>query len=345
MSDLLKSKGIFSGESLPDGWRTQKINFDHYLKAMEEICPGWHAVGTISKGANNITFVLNNLEGLRVCQFSVFSREEDSSLDSFETISGRLSHLQKCGVAVPYIITGGELYVDEKKRRYIVMDFVRGVSADNFLSRHPKKKQDVHFEFGKVLGQLRATPILNSRRISANEHLLHKVDHISNLLVQSQVFSMEQMNRLTRSLKDRLLLLGDAPFSYVHLDPFPINFRITGTVSNFDVTLMDVDAIQEGHPLVEGLGRAIKWGIYDWSYVNGETTKDTTETVNAFLEGYSQSSSDPDRFMRSVEKTNLLLETAEMVGLPETILRESKKERPQEYYEWSKNRLLELSEK
>jgi aminoglycoside phosphotransferase (APT) family kinase protein len=345
MAELLQPKGIFSGEHLPKDWVGQKSDLEAYLQPLSDICPGMRVVSQISRGSNKTTFVLKSLEGLRVCQFtSSPSPEASSDANSVFAAPERMDYLRSNGIAVPKILLSGETYVGKEPHRYIVMDFVRGINADIFLARHPNKSQEVYYKFGEILARLQEVPF-KEKQGSANEYVLGKVRYTGNFLIQNQVFSLEHIRQLIGVLERRLSLLGDPQLSYVHLDPFPVNLQITGNFNNFYVTLMDIEAIKGGHPLVEGLGRALKWGIYDWDYISGKLPYNASSTVNAFLQGYSKFSPDAIPYMQSSADLELLIETTELVSLPESILKESEKEEPAEYYEWSKSRLLQLIEK
>jgi len=354
MAELPKPKGIFSGEHLPKGWVGQKSNLEVYLRSLSDICPGMRVVSQISRSSSSATFVLKSLEGLRVCQFRLshntspnpdnVSFEENLSPTRFSHVSERMDYLRSFGIAVPRILSSGEVYVTDELQEYMVMDFIKGVSADTFLARHPDKNKEVYHKFGEILARLQGIPY-KEKLDFANEHVLRKVRYAGNFLVQNQVFSLEHICQLMSVLERRLSLLGNPQMSYVHLDPFPVNLQITGNFNNFYVTLMDIEAIQGGHPLVEGLGRAVKWGIYDWDYISGKLPYDTSSTVDAFLHGYSKFSPEVTQYMQSSADLKLLLETTELVSLPQSIMKETKKENPEKYYEWSKNRLLQLIEK
>lgn len=336
-----QEKGIFSGRNLPEDWTSQRLNPKPYLQALNDVYPDtMRLVSQIVRGSNNATFALQSSEGLRVCQFTPISKLDSGAISVVEITD----HLRNNGIEVPEILANGIIYINNEPNRYIVMDFVKGVNADIFLGLHPNKSQEVYYKFGEILARLRKVP-LKEKQSRANEHVLGKVRYAGNFLVQNQVFSLRHIRQLIGILEKRLSLLGNPQMSYVHLDPFPMNFQITGNFNNFHVTLMDIEAIKGGHPLVEGLGRALKWGIYDWDYISGKTLYDISSITDSFLRGYSEFSPDAIQYMQSSSDLELLIETTELVSLPESILKESEKEEPAEYYEWSKNRLLQLIEK
>jgi len=121
------------------------------------------------------------LEGLRVCQFRLshntnpnpddVSFEENLSPIRFSHVSERMDYLRSFGIAVPRVLSSGEVYVADELQEYMVMDFIKGVSADIFLARHPDKNQEVYHKFGEILVQLRKVPF-KEKQNSANEHIL-----------------------------------------------------------------------------------------------------------------------------------------------------------------------------
>ncbi|MDQ3239698.1 MAG: phosphotransferase [bacterium] len=276
MRELISPRGVFSDKHLPREWVSQKSNLEAYVVALETVCPGMRVISQLSRSTNTTTFVLQENDTLRVCQFgppikpdnNQVTLEEKYNPRKFADASDRLLYLASQGIPVPKILSHGEVFVADGQRQYIVMDFIKGISADAFLARHPHKRDKVYEEFGEISAKLSNVPYLGSQT-SANNHLSEKVRHAATFLAQHNIFSLEQVGQLLSTLDNRLKSLGDRSIGYVHLDPFPINLHITGSVNNFYITLMDIEAFGQGHTLIEGLGRAIQWSIYDWAYISG----------------------------------------------------------------------------
>lgn len=351
MSELLHPRGIFSGEKLPKGWTIPQLKLDGYLQQLNTVCPDLKVVSQIARGANSITFVLKGKDGLRVCQFSGptgknfnfdnTSFQENHISRKFRDAETRMNYLRDQGFAVPEVFSSGTILIDGDMQEFIVMSFLKGISVDTFVSSHPHKKQQVYERIGALLARLQTVP-LGESPFSANEHVLEKVEIARSYLVRNQILTLEQGRQLMSVTDKRVNRSGDFQASYVHLDPTPVNIQVTGSINNYILTLLDVEAINLGHPLIEGLGRALKWGIYDWDYVSGGDQSGVFLTVEAFLRGYSQVLPEAAHYTKDAKSLQSLLETTELTLLPSSIMKEHMKSMPGEYYEWSRNRLSEL---
>lgn len=358
--EVPKPRGIFSDGHLPREWVTRKENLRPYLPSLDVVCPGMKLISQLARSTNTKSFVLQASDGLKVCQFGpratpeqlevIAPHEEKNRPKKFEGTLERMSYLRSYGIAVPRIISSGMVNIAGEPRQYIVMDFIKGLSADIFLAHHPAKTQEVYYKFGKILGHLSQVPF-TEREASSADNVLLKVRHASNFLENRGVLSLRQGKKLLKIIERRLAVLGEHPMVYVHLDPSPTNLQITGKQSNFNVTLMDVEAIQGGHPIIEGLGRAILWGIYDWNYITGTKIESIDSIARAFLDGYSPTSTYATMVRKSPDALEWLMETCRLVNLSQAIMYEIKKdyskfEYGQEYsresLDWSKETLLRL---
>ncbi|HBC72263.1 MAG: hypothetical protein UX91_C0008G0012 [Candidatus Amesbacteria bacterium GW2011_GWB1_47_19] len=353
MSELAQSKGIFSGDNLPIGWKDQRSKLDSYLHHLSVVCPDMKLIGQITRGANSTTFVLKGADGLCICQFSGSLKvnlnfnnpffQEDQSAYKFRGVKERMAYLRSQNIAVPEVFSTGTVIVDDNQEEFVIMNFVKGISVDSFLSSHPHKRQQVYERVGVLLAQLQSVQLLESHS-SANDLVMRKVENASTYLVRNQILASEHGRQLMGVLSRRVDQLGDFQTTYVHLDPTPVNMQVTGSIDNYVLTLLDVEAINPGHPLIDGLGRSIKWGIHDWNYVSGGELTSVSSTVDAFLRGYSQFVPEATKYIIEPELLQPLMVTTELVLLPLSIMKENMKEEPGEYYDWSKNRLLQLIE-
>lgn len=359
MIEQEKPKGIFSDKHLPREWVSQKPDTQIYLPAISKVCPGMRVVSQLARSSNTTTFVLRGDNGLQVCQFAKLSLNTDQKIAPFEEKYNphkfdqaveKMRYLQSKDVLVPTIISNGNVEIGGALRQYLVMDFVKGVSADVFMSHHPNKTQEVYYKFGEILGRLSQVPFEESD-ISPDELVLAKVEHASNFLSMREIIEPNEANRLVRIVKERLSRLGTQHMTYVHLDPFPTNLHISGKHSNFQVTLMDIEAIQAGHQIIEGLGRAIQWGIYDWNYISGSKIEDIDSILGAFLDGYSQTSNYAFQIRYSSSELEWLMNTSQLVHLPQAMMYETRKDHPifepgteysQETLDWNRTRLSQL---
>ncbi|MDP2637765.1 MAG: phosphotransferase [Candidatus Levybacteria bacterium] len=353
-----KQKISLSDKYLPQEWVDQKPNIKVYLPALDVVCTNMQMVGQLSGGASTATFVLNDSGNLRVCQFGppliadkkIDRFEEKYNPKKFEHALERLRYLSDNGVAVPKILSYGEVDVTGNNREYIVMDLVEGIGVNVFIGHNPSRRQEVYSKLGEALAGLSTVPYCEKQG-SANRHVLDKVRHAGDFLARKQIISSTQLERLMSVLNRKLFILGDRPMSYVHLDPFPTNFLIRSGNKNLNITLMDVEAIRGGHQLVEGLGRAVQWGIYDWEYISKTRGKATNSTIEAFLNGYSKICPEVLKFLRSNSELSRLLEISQLASIPQTIMHEMKENASRfrfdkielkNTFEWKKNMLLRL---
>lgn len=163
--------------------------------------------------------------------------------------------------------------------------------------------------------------------MTASKIVLDKVRYASKYILAKKIISQDQFNKLLKIVKNRLNLLGDISSSYVHLDPYPTNLHIEIKGDKYKPILMDIEAIQIGHPIIEGLGRAIMAGIYDWNYITNGDPDEIQSNVESFLKGYSETSEYARKLLNSKRDFEWLLQTCRIIHLPQSIMYECKKDK------------------
>ena len=328
------SSKVFSGKYLPSQWVNRKpVQVNVYKVALNTICPNTKLIGQITRSTNTTSFLLYGSRKYYVCQFAppasekvVFPWEEKYNPRKFDGAIERMAHLKSHGICVPTIRSRGSISINDLERQYIVTDFVKGIGADILLSEHPNMKLKVYFEFGKTLSKLTKVPLKEDVTLPSNDIILTKIKHAGEFISHLGCITPKQAKRLIIKVEDRLNLLGNQPASYVHLDPTPTNLHINYKKDSVYVTLMDVEAFRVGHPIVEGLGKAVMIGIYDWYYLTNEDPTTIQTTVNAFLDGYSLNLPYAQRVKRSKNDLEWLIETCRLIHLPQSIMYEYKKD-------------------
>jgi len=303
MLDL--SSDIFSGKYLPPQWERKEIDVSKYKESLNTICPNMDILGQLTRSTNTVSFVLQSSQNLFVCQFappnltkvSIF--EEKNNPNKFQGAQERMTYLNEHKVSVPEIVLQGETIVDSQKRQYIVMNFVEGISADRLLARSPNSRLDIYHEFGRILSKLSTIPIIKPENRTSSKIVSDKVTHAAKYILNRKIISQEQFDKLIKLVNTRLTMLGCIPLAYVHLDPSPTNLHIMIQNTKYVATLMDIEAIQIGHPIIEGLGRAIMTGIYDWNYITNGNSDEIQSNVESFLKGYSEMSFYAKKLLRS----------------------------------------------
>ncbi|WKZ25814.1 MAG: phosphotransferase [bacterium] len=330
MLDL--SSDIFSGKYLPSQWERKEIDVSKYEKALNIICPNMDILGQLTRSTNTVSFVLKSSQKLFVCQFAppnltkVSKFEEKNNPNKFQGAQERMAHLNEHKISVPEIILKGETIIDSQKRQYIVMNFVDGISADRLLARSPESRLTIYHEFGRILSKLSTVPIIEPENRTPSKIVLDKVNHAAKYILNRKIISQDQFDKLIMLVNARLTILGEMPLAYVHLDPSPTNLHIKIQGTKHVTTLMDIEAIQIGHPIIEGLGRAIMTGIYDWSYITNGNTDEIQSNVESFLSGYSEMSLYAKSLLRSKKDFEWLLQTCRIIHLPQSIMYEDKKD-------------------
>lgn len=351
MIDL--SSDIFSGKYLPSQWERKEIDVSKYENALNTICPNMDILGQLTRSTNTVSFVMQSSRNLFVCQFApsnltnVSKFEEKNNPNKFQGAQERMAYLNEHKISVPEIVSKGEIIIDLQKRQYIVMNFVNGISADRLLARSPESRLDIYYEFGKILSKLSTIPIAESENRTSSKVVLDKVGYADKYIFERGIISQSQFNKLTKLVKNRLSLLDNIPLAYVHLDPYPTNLHIETEGEKYKPTLMDIEAIQIGHPIIEGLGRAIMAGIYDWNYIANGNPNEIESNIESFLKGYSETSEYAKKLLSSKSDTEWLLQTCRIIHLPQSIMYEDKKDtslfNPDNIsFNWSIDTLLKL---
>lgn len=227
------------------------------------------------------------------------------------------------------------------------MNFINGISGDRLLARSPESRLNVYCEFGKILSRLSTVPVIDIENRTASQIVLDKVTHSAEYIFARKIISLTQLDKLIELVKNRLETLGNVPLTYVHLDPSPTNLQLEVKENRYIATLMDIEAIQTGHPVIEGLGRAIMTGIYDWNYITNGNPEEIHSNVESFLKGYSEMSIYAKNLLRSEKDFEWLLQTCRLIHLPQSIMYEAKKDtslfNPDEIsFNWSIDTLLKL---
>jgi len=330
MLDL--SSDIFSGKYLPSQWERKEIDVSKYEKAINIICPNMDILGQLTRSTNTVSFVLQSTQKLFVCQFAppnlikVSKFEEKNNPNKFQGAQERMAYLNEHKISVPEIISKGEIIIDRQKRQYIVMNFVNGISADRLLARSPESRLDIYREFGTILSKLSTVPVIENQNRTSSKIVLDKVTHAAKYILTRKIISQDQFDKLIKLVKARLTMLGEIPLAYVHLDPYPTNLHLEVESEKYKPTLMDIEAIQIGHPIIEGLGRAMMAGIYDWNYITNGNPIEIDSNIESFLKGYSKNSEYAKNLLNSKDDTEWLLQTCRIIHLPQSIMYEDKKD-------------------
>lgn len=331
MLDL--SSEVFSDKYLPPQWVSKQVNLETYKPALKTIFPNLEIAGQLTRSTNTVSFILRGSDHLYVCQLAppkssikVHPLEEKNNPKKFDGALKRMKYLNESGISVPNILSEGVIQVNGQNRQYILVDFVVGISADRFLSHNRQDREMVYYKFGQILGRLSEVTCSGKGSLPAINLLLAKVNHATKFIFQKNVISKGELFKLTMLVKERLESLGNIPTRYVHLDPFPTNLHLTKSETGLKPTLMDIEAIQKGHPIIEGLGRAIMTGIYDWTYITGENSNDTDFIIKSFIDGYSESSVYSKTLKSSKSNLVWLIDTCRLVHLPQSIMYEHKKD-------------------
>ncbi len=340
MQKLPEAKGVFSGKDLPTGWSNEDSLYKSYAPLVSEILPDSKIISPISRGTSTVTFVLRTGDELQVCQFD--STGGGSGSRRYPKIENRIRYLKTEGIKLPDVVSTGLVEHDNQPKEYIVTRFISGLGADKFLKSHPEKTYGLYHKVGEELAKLAAVPVIDDDSDS-QQHAIDAVVMANDSLLRLELFSQDQLDSMVGNIKKRFSLLPSSQLAHVHLDPFPSNVMVSGPIDNFEVSLLDIESIDLGHPLVEGLGRAVKWGIYDWAYISNSDPKLIPTAVEAILTGYSRVDTSARIFLEDPSLLRLLLDTSELIGLPTSIAREGRKQNPAEYQAWNIGRLLQLS--
>ncbi len=344
---------LFSGKYLPPHWASKEVDIEIYRPAVNHICPGMELVGQLTRSTNTVSFILRDENKLYVCQFAPpqstqFSQfEERNNPRKFLRAKERMDYLIKNGIQVPTIVNDGTITIQDKARGFIVMNFVEGISADRFLAKNPHESKKIYFKFGEILAQLSNLKTQEVLDTTSFDNILGKVNHSAKYICDKGVITAQQVDKLIKLVKQRLIKIGNVPLSYVHLDPFPTNIHISFAAENENpiLTLMDIEAIQLGHPVIEGFGRAIMTGIYDWNYIIGGNSDDISGNLKAFVDGYSKILPIDNNF----KEIGLLMKTCRLIHLPQSIMYELKRditifEADAGSFDWSSSTLRDLIE-
>ncbi len=341
--------GVFSRDSLPSSWKTSHNQGE--TKMLVEIAqasiPSAEVVGEIPRSSNSITVLFKNNGKLFIAQLGPQKSIENANTDNWERQNSNkfanvsfINEIQQGGVNIPRVYDFGT----RGERSYILMEFIPGTSADKFMDRWPEKSSLVFQEAGKQIGQLASLTIPKELKEKSKPSLIEKLQPFLNFLENKQIISTNEKVQIARSLTIRLELLNSQQNSLVHLDPFPVNWHITGSPQNFKVSLLDLEAIGVGHPLVEGIGRALQWAAEDWFWI-----KKKPEHVGKFetmlAEGFNSTVKENLRITIDPKELTFLKDTAELAWLPEAIVYEFAKEKPSEGPERRKNNLLNIISK
>ena len=152
------------------------------------------------------------------------------------------------------------------------------------------------------------------------------------MLFRSTIFEITNNN---------LSKLPKLPETWVHMDPFPVNWIITKSLVNFRLTLVDVRAIQIGHPWLEGIGRAIQWACRDWFTITNQQPPDFLETE---LLASFNTEAPREIQIPKIFNLNSLLQLEELIWLPRAIAYESLRDSPEETPDRRKKLIMQICE-
>lgn len=321
--------GVFSNETLPDGWVDQ-VNPSHeqMVEFMEQSGQGLVVVGEIPRSSNSRTFLVKGSDGLRVWQFGPpigyghGLKKERLNPRKFEVASETVVLGRAGGVNLPRIGKFGFMYIGEEERGYVEMEYMPGVGADRFLRRAPELGALVYGLVGEQLGLLGSIDAEGDSGIV--DRLQMAFDFLENEGVYDRVSARETLRGILKRIEPFLVV----PTRLVHTDPFPVNWQVSGVRSNLRIGLLDVEAIQAGNPWLEGIGRAMQWAAIDWFYIIGE--EPPVGVMASLVEGFNAKVDEPLKISRDSVFWGELMDASELVWLPQAMCIEMLKDVPGE---------------